>query len=148
MGSTVGGLIIGRAAAVFGSSLSSPYCRLSRLDIAFSCVTDAVGVPVAAALASNTSLIYLDVSHNRLTGLFAQTAAAALLTNSTLRELRAGFQPLGIEGCRALLHVSEGSKARVLGVTKSWVRLHLLVIIAFYPNFAQLSHISAIFPGL
>lgn len=99
------GVTLGRAALVFASAVSSPFCRLNRLDLSFCSISDDIGVPLALSLATNSSLTFLDVSHNRLTGTFARTTSQSLRTNTVLRELRAGFQPLGIEGARELLQV-------------------------------------------
>ena len=115
MNTSVYGVHLGRAAQVFGTSLCSPYGRLSRLDLSFSCLTDDIGIPIAAALTVNATLQFLDVSHNRLTGLFARCLAQSLQSNETLRELRAGFQPLGIEGCKALLQVGGRWRLRERG---------------------------------
>jgi hypothetical protein len=101
----IAGKTMGRPALTFGSAVASPYCRLTRLDVSFTNMTDELGVALGVALATNSSLTFLDISHNRLTGTFAKIAAHSLGTNSTLRELRAGFQPLGLEGVRALLQV-------------------------------------------
>jgi hypothetical protein len=101
----ISGKTMARPALTFCSALASPYCRLTRLDVSFCCLTDDFGVALAAALSTNSSLLFLDASHNRLTGVFAGTVAQSLGSNSTIKELRIGFQPLGVQGVRAILQV-------------------------------------------
>ena len=84
-------------------ALALPNPFLTSLNLSFCGIDDSIAVTLAAALETNTALIDLDVSHNRLGAAAASAVADALVKNSSLLSLRIGFNPLGYEGTMAII---------------------------------------------
>jgi hypothetical protein len=64
-GDAAGGVKLHRGASVFACAMMSQFTRLQNLDVSHCGMSDEVGVPLLAALADASSLVYLDISHNR-----------------------------------------------------------------------------------